>query len=203
VSAARTTAAGLGLTLLALGGPPAPPALAASDLETLSGDLRAELQDGLPAGPTRRALAASVTVYDPDRSVLAYSLERSVEVLRTEERAGATTSVTVNSDVLFAFGSDALDERARATVAGVAADLPSGAAVQVVGLTDGVGDGPANQALSERRARAVAAVLGQGRPDLVLTATGRGETEPLEREGGPDDATARAANRRVVVTYPG
>ena len=61
--------------------------------------------------------------------------------------------MTVSSDVLFAFGSDALDERARSAVTAVAADLPSGAAVQVVGHTDGVGDGPANQALSERRAR--------------------------------------------------
>ena len=109
----------------------------------------------------------------------------------------------MSSDVLFAFGSDALDERARAAVAAVAADLPSGAAVQVVGHTDGVGEPTANAALSERRARAVAAVLGQGRSDLALTATGRGETQPIEPEGGPDDAEARAANRRVVITHPG
>jgi outer membrane protein OmpA-like peptidoglycan-associated protein len=179
------------------------PAPAAGTVRDLPAELLEQLQDDLPAAPSRSALGDSVVLYDPDDSVVLYSVDGSVELLQTEQRTGATTSVTVNSDVLFAFGSDVLDERARAAVTAVAADLPQGAAVQVVGHTDGVGADAANQALSERRARAVAAVLGQGRADLALTATGRGETEPLEREGGEDDAVARAANRRVVVTYPG
>lgn len=190
-------------TVLPLAAGPAAAAGDGATVRDLPAALRAELQDDLPAAPSRSALAQSVIVYDPADSVIVYSLERSVEVLQTEQRTGATTTVTVSSDVLFAFGSDALDERARTAVAAVAADLPQGAAVQVVGHTDGIGADAANQALSDRRARAVAAALGSGRPDLALTATGRGETEPLEREGGPDDAAARAANRRVVITHPG
>ena len=179
------------------------PAPAAGTVGDLPAALRAQLPDDLPPAPSRSALGRSVVVYDPDGRVITYSVDGRVEALQTQERTGSTTSVTVNSDVLFAFGSDVLDERARAAVAAVAADLPSGSAVQVVGHTDGVGADAPNQALSERRARAVAAVLGQGRSDLALTATGRGETEPVEREGGDDDAAARAANRRVVITYPG
>ena len=195
------SAAGLALAVAAAGTAGAPPAAAAGTVEDLRGQLREQLQDGLPAAPSRGALAESVTVYDPDGSVLLYDPDDTVEVLQTEERTGSTTSVTVSSDVLFAFGSDALDETARKAVTAVAADLASGAAVQVVGHTDGIGADAENQALSERRARAVAAVLGQGGPGLAVTATGRGESEPLEPEGGPDDAAARAANRLVVITY--
>ena len=176
---------------------------AAATVERLPESLRDQLPQDLPAAPSRSALADSVVVYDPDGLVVAYSVDDSVEVLQTEQREGGTTTVTVNSDVLFAFASDVLDERARAAVTAVAADLPQAAALQVVGHTDGIGDGPANQALSERRARAVAAALVQGRPDLRPTPTGRGETEPVEPEGGPDDADARAVNRRVVISYQG
>jgi OmpA-OmpF porin, OOP family len=202
---AMATAAALLTTAPAAAAPPpaATPQAAAGTVRDLPAELRERLRDGLPAAPSRAALGRSVTVYDPDGRVVVYSLRGTVEVLQTEQRSAGTTSVTVSSDVLFAFGSDALDERARTAVAAVAADLPQGAAVQVVGHTDGVGEDASNQALSERRARAVAAALAQGRPDLVPAPTGRGETEPLEREGGADDDAARAANRRVVISYAG
>ncbi len=72
-----------------------------------------------------------------------------------------------------------------------------GADVQIVGHTDTVGDGAANDSLSQQRAQIVQSLLvdmGLG-PDIVR-ATGRGEREPLEPTG---DDVASVFNRRVEV----
>ena len=123
---------------------------------------------------------------------------------RTSEQ-GDTVAVDVSADVLFAFGSDELSGRDEATLARVAAELQAEAVgpVEVVGHTDSVGDGTANQALSERRARAVQQALEpQVTTDgVTLTASGRGEDEPVAQDRGRRDSEEAAANRRVTVTY--
>lgn len=68
---------------------------------------------------------------------------------------------------------------------------------EIIGHTDSIGDAANNQVLSEERAAAVAQYLvDNGISEDRLTASGRGETEPLE---GADNSTeeGRAANRRV------
>jgi OmpA-OmpF porin, OOP family len=73
----------------------------------------------------------------------------------------------------------------------------SGADVQIVGHTDTVGDGPANDALSVKRAEQVQAMLvAMGMAPGIVRATGRGEREPLEPTG---DNVASIFNRRVEV----
>ena len=68
---------------------------------------------------------------------------------------------------------------------------------QVVGHTDSSGSETYNQALSERRADAVADYLQRrGVPGGSLTALGRGEMEPRESN---DTAAGRALNRRVEI----
>jgi outer membrane protein OmpA-like peptidoglycan-associated protein len=67
--------------------------------------------------------------------------------------------------------------------------------VQVRGHTDTAGDETANQALSERRAQAVADYLvRKGVEANQLGVTGLGETEPLDRAETPE---ANAKNRRI------
>jgi outer membrane protein OmpA-like peptidoglycan-associated protein len=67
--------------------------------------------------------------------------------------------------------------------------------VQIGGHTDARGDNTANQALSERRAQAVADYLvGQGVSATQIGVMGYGETAPLDASGSP---SADAKNRRI------
>jgi outer membrane protein OmpA-like peptidoglycan-associated protein len=104
--------------------------------------------------------------------------------------------------VLFAFdsatlGSDTLRDGAPAELerAALAVRDHASARVTVEGHTDDVGSDDYNLALSERRARAVAAFLVQhGVPHDRVTARGFGKTRPV----APNDGDAgRRKNRRV------
>lgn len=73
--------------------------------------------------------------------------------------------------------------------------------ITVVGHTDSVGSDAYNQALSERRAAAVANyMVSKGVPAAALQVAGRGEAQPVA-----DNSTkaGRAANRRVDITARG
>lgn len=73
----------------------------------------------------------------------------------------------------------------------------AGTTVEIAGHTDAQGDAAANQALSERRAEAVAAALtARGLPAGRMKATGYGETRPKVTGG----AEANAENRRIEFT---
>lgn len=144
--------------------------------------------DETDAGPAR--------VLDVAPGVL--DVEPRVEDVVVETPQGE--SISVGSDVLFAFGSAELTPAAADQLAGVnariAAEGPT--AVRVEGHTDGIGDDAANQTLSEQRAAAVAAVLNTGAP---VQQVGFGESQPLfpETVSGEDDPAARAKNRRVTI----
>jgi len=67
--------------------------------------------------------------------------------------------------------------------------------IHVVGHTDSTGSNEKNKTLSDKRAGAVQSYLeGQGVIDARLTATGKGELEPIASN---DTESGRAANRRV------
>ena len=69
--------------------------------------------------------------------------------------------------------------------------------IQVIGHTDNEGDATYNQALSERRANAVADVLmAEGVPFGRIDAIGRGESQPVTSNLTPE---GRAQNRRVEI----
>lgn len=106
--------------------------------------------------------------------------------------------------MLFAFGSADLTPAARATLQDVVAKVKAQAVgpVEIVGHTDTVGDPAANQTLSLQRAQAVLAALQPQAPELTLTASGRGESEPVAEDRGRGDSTEAALNRRVTVRYP-
>jgi outer membrane protein OmpA-like peptidoglycan-associated protein len=111
-------------------------------------------------------------------------------------------SFRLASDVLFEFDRSDLTPRARQEIAEIATKLSADPAaavtsVDVVGHTDDVGDIPYNDRLSLARAESVraelAAALG---PGITVTATGRGEGEPIAEN--TTDA-GRAVNRRVEI----
>lgn len=158
-----------------------------------------------PPEVSARALAESVTTVDLRDAVTVPQLDGTVIPLEQREQQGARTTLTVSSDVLFAFASAEVTAEAAGRLRAQAAEVPVGAAVSVVGHTDAVGDDAANDALSLQRAEAVAAVLRAAAPSLVITAEGRGEREPVapNSRGAEDDPEGRALNRRVVLTFEG
>jgi len=101
--------------------------------------------------------------------------------------------------VFFDFDSAALTDRAREIIAEAAANAPRVQAtrIEVTGHTDTVGTAAYNQALSVRRANAVAAELERrGIPRTQMVITGRGFTQPLVPTG-PN--VREPQNRRVEI----
>jgi OOP family OmpA-OmpF porin len=152
---------------------------------------------------TAEQLAASVTSIELDGSVFRIDLEGSVRELAVTTTEGAEHVTTLASDLLFDFGSATVPPAAAAAVSETLADVPQGASVSVGGHTDSVGDTADNDVLSEQRAQAVAALVAQARPDLVLDVHGYGESRPVADNGTPeqDNPAGRALNRRVELRY--
>lgn len=155
--------------------------------------------------PSTEQLARSVQVWDQARSVKTWDLDRTVKGLVVEEVDDGESVLTLTSDLLFAFGSADLAPASGAAIGQAVAELPQGAPVSVSGHTDSSGSDAVNQPLSEQRAQAVAGVIAQARPDLVLTVEGFGSSRPVadNSSGGEDDPQGRALNRRVEVRYAG
>lgn len=155
--------------------------------------------------PTSEELSNSVHVYSIEGSVQVWDPAGSVSTLEAESTEGADTVLTLDSDILFDFGSADVDVNAAARLGELVADVPPGATVRVTGHTDSIGDDGSNLELSQRRAQAVAAAIAAARPDLVLDVQGRGETEPVapNETGGEDNPEGREQNRRVEVRYAG
>jgi outer membrane protein OmpA-like peptidoglycan-associated protein len=132
------------------------------------------------------------------------SLDNSERVEETPEQI----SVTLAADVLFEYGKADLTAAANAKLddlAGQLSDLGP-REVTIEGHTDSDGDDAANQDLSERRAAAVEAALGDRvDSDFTFSVSGKGETEPVapnEHDDGADNPDGRALNRRVEITFP-
>ncbi len=163
-----------------------------------------------PGGTPAPGATVSWPVREPSGQVTGsvqdlYGIVEGAE--RTTAASGSDETVGLRTDVLFAFDSDRLTARAEAVLDDVAAEIrekadPGTPPVLVEGHTDGKGTHAYNMALSLRRAQAVrgelAARLGGA---YRYRTTGRGETEPVAREGGVNDEEARARNRRVEISY--
>lgn len=120
-----------------------------------------------------------------------------------EQRYGALLAGLPEQPRLFVLyfreGSTGLVDQSSALVPEVFAEVQRrpGADVQIVGHTDTVGDGIANDDLSKQRAAIVQTLLvSMGLEPSIVRATGKGEREPLEPTGND---VASVFNRRVEV----
>lgn len=124
---------------------------------------------------------------------------RQITVVNT----GNELLVRMPQDILFAVDSYDVSVAAQQDLRVLADHLGRNprSNIQVIGHTDNTGAAAHNQALSERRAGAVTAVLQRyGVPDARLRTIGRGETQPIASNLTPE---GRAQNRRVdIVIVP-
>ena len=141
------------------------------------------------AGPS---LAAGLDAYT----------ERLDVALRTR-RTAETVDISLDTDVLFRVDSAQLTPTAARTVAAAVDELRAAGAgpLTVTGHTDDTGTAAHNQALSQRRARAVADALRGPLPEASWpkTVAAKGETQPAVPN---DSAGNRALNRRVTISFP-
>ncbi len=107
----------------------------------------------------------------------------------------------LSDKMLFDTGSDALKPQTQASIehTGGALSAVGIRNVRVEGHTDSVGSDEFNQALSERRAAAVAKALDEAKLAGPIKAIGLGKKDPVADNG--TDA-GRAENRRVAVIVP-
>ena len=117
----------------------------------------------------------------------------------TVARVGEGIAVTFESGLLFAFDSDQILPTAGTNLTELAKSLQRypDSQLLIVGHTDSKGDDAYNQSLSVRRGNAAAAYLAaQGVDRARLSATGKGESEPIATN---DTDAGQAQNRRVEV----
>jgi OOP family OmpA-OmpF porin len=151
----------------------------------------------------------SVVPINAGASVVPIDVQDSVEPLEVQRDQGALTTVTLSSDVLFAFNSSTLTATAKQTIDGLAQRLRSRGVknVFVDGYTDSIGSPAYNDGLSRRRAssvqQALTAALGEAGATRIVT-RGHGEADPVapNTQNGHDNPAGRAQNRRVVVSFP-
>ena len=114
--------------------------------------------------------------------------------LPPSQQVGGATVYTLKGNA-FASGRATLTTEANASLRRLAMEI-GGRSVQVTGFTDSQGSASGNQALSLRRAEAVAAILKESGASGSIRTEGRGAADPVA-----DNATeeGRAKNRRVEI----
>jgi OmpA-OmpF porin, OOP family len=153
-----------------------------------------------PPPPVVQAPPPPPPVIDSDGDGVPDSADRCLNTPKGDRVGVNGCSCDVTVQVHFQNNSDQLDEADKVSLDRVAANLTSLGFVSgtIVGHTDNVGSDAFNQALSERRAKAVAAYLeSKGIAAGRILPSGAGESQPIG-----DNATAegRAQNRRVVLS---
>jgi outer membrane protein OmpA-like peptidoglycan-associated protein len=115
-------------------------------------------------------------------------------------RVGDNITLNMPSSITFALNSSDLNSQFYSALDGVGMVLKEydKTVIEVAGHTDSSGSDQYNQALSERRAQAVASYLAShGVKQERLMTVGAGETHPIASN---DTEQGRAANRRVELT---
>jgi OOP family OmpA-OmpF porin len=148
---------------------------------------------------------SSIKTLNVRESINTIDLEDSIESLEVERQNAGRVSVTVSSDVLFAFDRATLTPQAEATIDRLARRIGSGRGpIRVDGYTDSIGSDAYNFGLSRRRAVAVSKALRAALPARrAISARGHGEANPVapNTNGGDDNPAGRAQNRRVTISY--
>jgi outer membrane protein OmpA-like peptidoglycan-associated protein len=113
----------------------------------------------------------------------------------------ASTPGTIGA-VLFAEGSAEIDQNGQQVIDNAVRTLQGAGvrSVEVVGHTDVIAGEPVNNSLSQERADAVAAALGQGLPGVQITTGAQAERQPIASN---DNEEGRQLNRRAVISARG
>jgi outer membrane protein OmpA-like peptidoglycan-associated protein len=165
----------------------------------LSGDDATERRQRALVGAGVGALAGGAIGRYQDQQEAALRREMAgtgVEVVRQ----GDNITLDMPSAITFGFDSSSLNPAFHSTLDRVASTLREygQTIIEVAGHTDSVGTDSYNQALSVRRAQAVADYLvarGVNRDRIIVV--GAGETRPVASN---DTESGRAQNRRVEIT---
>ncbi len=123
--------------------------------------------------------------------------ERDSGAISIEKRDNHVLMVRMTAQTAFDVNSSEIKDGFKSTMDKIAKVVVKYGKTElhVVGHTDSTGSNEANKALSDRRAESVKSyLLGQGVIDDRLSATGKGESEPIASN---DNESGRASNRRV------
>ncbi|WP_109799091.1 MULTISPECIES: OmpA family protein [Novosphingobium] len=173
----------------------------------IGGALGGALLGGLIGGKTGRIVGAGIG--GVAGSVIGYQKDKQIKELR-EQTAGTGIDVTETDDgqailvnlpngVTFDVDSSAIRPSFRDVLDRIAQSLVQypNSLIDVYGHTDSTGSDAYNQALSERRARAVADYLiSRGVGYSRIRSQGFGETQPIASNATEE---GRSANRRVEI----
>ena len=160
---------------------------------------------GKATGSTARGAIVGAVVGGAAGAIIGHQMDQKAKEIAasvpgaTVTRVGEGLVVTFESGLLFDFDSDRVRAEARKNLDNLTSNLSSfgDSRLLFVGHTDSVGTAAYNQALSERRARAIAEYLvSRGVGTSRIEATGRGESEPIAAN---DTEPGRQENRRVEV----
>ncbi|SNS88822.1 OmpA family protein [Pseudomonas segetis] len=142
-----------------------------------------------------------------DKDVLAQSFFFSPsDCMTPAPQAPVVKNVDLSADAAFGFASATLSAQGRASLDQLAndIDLTQVDRIEVVGYTDRIGSRADNDALSTARAVAVRNyLLEKGIPQSLISAEGRGASEPLVNCPGAKSAQViecLAPNRRTSIT---
>lgn len=165
------------------------------------------LLGGLIGGKTARIVGAGIG--GVAGGVVGYKMDQQIKELKeqtagsgvdvTEVDNGSAILVNLPDGVTFAVDSSAISPSFRATLDQIAASMNQypDSLIDVYGHTDSTGSDAYNQALSERRARAVADYLiMRGVSSARIRSQGFGETQPVASNDTPE---GRSRNRRVEI----
>lgn len=160
---------------------------------------------GHATGSTARGAIIGAAVGGAAGAIIGHQMDQKAKEIQqtvagaTVTRVGEGLVVTFDSGLLFDFDSDQLRDASKSNLDNLAKSLSSfgDSKLLLVGHTDNTGTDSYNLELSRRRAAAVASYLiSHGVPSARISASGRGETEPI----APNDTDAdRQKNRRVEV----
>jgi outer membrane protein OmpA-like peptidoglycan-associated protein len=160
---------------------------------------------GYAAGNTALGAIIGAAVGGTTGAIIGHAMDKRAEEMRQDlkgakiERVGEGIKITFDSGILFATNSSDLQSTSRANLASLAKILMKypDTNILVEGDTDSQGSESYNQALSERRAEAVANYLkGQGVAGSRISTVGLGELNPIASN---ETVSGREQNRRVEI----